>query len=231
MSDRERVATDTTPHEDAEAGCDWDLHDDGDEVSGPEPIDLDLNDSDALCATDVAVGDSLSSKDIAAELAALRDRVTLLEAQMHLGPVTHQASSPSRKRKQNTSAGPRAKKLHGNRIVNISATRVYMYWNDTSERCTYTWTRGRDGRCWVGGDEAGESEEVDGEVLLCCASALAIEVRANANWLPIEVRFNENRQIFEGQASFGKRRLEVAASVMMDLMCGGKGEHIASVSF
>jgi hypothetical protein len=60
---------------------------------------------------------------------------------------------------------------------------------------------------------------------------MSIEVRANADWLPIELRFNEDTQMFEGQASFGSRRLEVDLSVVVDMMCGGKGEHIASVSY
>lgn len=60
---------------------------------------------------------------------------------------------------------------------------------------------------------------------------MSIEVRANADWLPIELQFNKDTQMFEGQASLGKRRLEVDCSVVMDMMRGGKGEHAASVSY
>ncbi|CRK25094.1 hypothetical protein BN1708_014139 [Verticillium longisporum] len=58
---------------------------------------------------------------------------------------------------------------------------------------------------------------------------MSVEIRANADWLPIEVRFNGDKQVFEGQASVGSQRLEVKDSVMMDMMCGGKGAHTALV--
>ena len=66
----------------------------------------------------------------------------------------------------------------------------------------------------------------DGEYLLCCAADVSVEIRANADWLPIELRFNGDTQALEGQAS---RRLEVEDTVMMSMVGGGKGEHIASV--
>jgi hypothetical protein len=58
---------------------------------------------------------------------------------------------------------------------------------------------------------------------------MSVEIRANADWLPIEVQFNEEKQVFEGQASVGSQRLEVKDWVMMDMMCGGKGAHTALV--
>lgn len=47
----------------------------------------------------------------------------------------------------------------------------------------------------------------------------------------IEVRFNEDIQVFERVASVGSRRLECDDSVMMDMMSRGKGKHVASVFY
>ena len=44
------------------------------------------------------------------------------------------------------------------------------------------------------------------------------------------LRFNEDTEMFEGQAGFGSRRLKVDYTVVMNMMCGGKGEHVALVS-
>jgi len=60
---------------------------------------------------------------------------------------------------------------------------------------------------------------------------MAIEIRANADWLSTEVRWNEDKNILEGLASVGRCRLEVEDSVIMDMMCGGKGERVASVFY
>jgi hypothetical protein len=180
--DDEDDDTDMIPHKDI-VGCgDWDLYDD--EVSRTEPIDLDQDYSNAPGLP--------SLRDIVVELGALRDRVAQLEAQQ-LARSACRAQSSSKKRTRTTSAGPRAKRRKDNTIVNISATRAYVQWDDTSERCLYTWKRGRGGHCWVGGDEGGEREEVDGEYLLCCATTTSVEIRANSDWLPIEVRYNEDK--------------------------------------
>jgi hypothetical protein len=54
---------------------------------------------------------------------------------------------------------------------------------------------------------------------------------ANGDWLPIMLRFNEDTEMFEGQASLGSRRLGVDYSVVIDMMSGGQGEHVASVLY
>ncbi|KAH7363604.1 hypothetical protein B0T11DRAFT_318956 [Plectosphaerella cucumerina] len=134
----------------------------------------------------------------------LRDRVAQLEAQQQVRSDC-QAPSPSKKRHRTTSASPSAKRRKDS-IANISATRAFVQWDDMPERSVYTWKRGRGGYCWVGGVEGG--------------------IRANADWLPIEVRFNEEKQVFEGQASVGRYRLEVKDWVMIDMMCRGKVQHL-----
>jgi len=163
-----------------------------------------------------------------AELAALHRCLTRLEARLHVGTVARQATSASKKRRQSTSASPYAKRLKDNRIVNISTTQAYVYWDDSSERCAYIWTRGRGGRCWVR-DEELEDEEVDGKYLLCYDYVR--RKSGKCGFAAIEVRFNEDIQVFEGLASIGSRRLECDDSVMMDMMSGGKGKHVASVFY
>ncbi|KAH8746011.1 hypothetical protein F5883DRAFT_654245 [Diaporthe sp. PMI_573] len=145
MDDR-GVAIDVTPHDDA-AGRDWNLRED--ETSRTEPVDLDQDESHASGLPD----DTCTSlRDIIVELGALRDRVAQLEAQQHLHSACH-APSPSKKRHRTASASPRAKRRKNDKIVNISATRAYVQWDDTPERRLYTWKRGRGGYCWVGGAE------------------------------------------------------------------------------
>lgn len=72
---------------------------------------------------------------------------------------------------------------------------------------------------------AGTREEVDGEFLLSFSSNLAIEVRANADWLPLVMRWNGEAEVFEGIDDIDGRRLEVDDQVMVDMMCGGVRQH------
>ncbi|KAK7420719.1 hypothetical protein QQZ08_010254 [Neonectria magnoliae] len=208
------VTSSPPPEEgDARAGGDegiatdreWDLDD---ESPRTEPADPAREDSHAPGPMDPR---HASLGDIFVELAALSGRVAQLEAWKD-SHVACQARSLSKKRSRTTSAGPRAKRRKNNTTVNISATRAFVKWDDTSERCLYTWKRGRDGHCWARAAGGEAHEEVDGEYLLCRATTLSVELRANADWLPIEVRYNEDTQVFEGQASVGSQRLEVADS-------------------
>jgi hypothetical protein len=84
-------------------------------------------------------------RNLAIEVAALRDRVAELEAQLHLKSVACQSTTPSKKRKR--SAPTSRRRAKASRTVNISATRAYVYWDESSDLCTYTWKRGRTGYC------------------------------------------------------------------------------------
>ncbi|RYP69689.1 hypothetical protein DL771_005968 [Monosporascus sp. 5C6A] len=176
-----RVITAATPHEDTAARADWGLHNDGDEASSTEPIDLDHH-------SGISTPDTPDAN--VAEVTALRNRVTQPEARLCLGSITCQATSTSkkRKRKRKRSGVPRqapgAKRPKDSRIVNITATRACVYWNDILEN----------------------------------ASTLGDVVAA-------AVVGSEKRRLM------GSIWLEVQHSVMMDMVCGGKDEHFASVFY
>ncbi|KAM0646805.1 hypothetical protein ACHAO3_008398 [Verticillium nonalfalfae] len=221
------VTPDATPRDDTIKGPDSVEDDDGDDDSTVESVHLDHNSVDAGTSTIAEVANTV--RGLAVEVAALRNRLAEVEAQLQLGSVACQSTRPSKKRKRSAPTSRRRVKV--GRTINISATRAYLYWNDLSEFSTYTWRRGRGDYCWVSDEEGEKAEEIDGEYLLCYGTSMSIEVRANADWLPIELKFNEDTQMFEGQASFGKRRLEVDCSVVIEMMCGGKGDHVASVSY
>lgn len=111
------------------------------------------------------------------------------------------------------------------------AARACVQWDGDSEVWEYAWQRGRDGRrCWVRDLGAGKREEVDGGYLLCYASSISIDIRANADWLPITVRWNDRKQVFEGLESIGCRTLTVEETAMLDVMSGAEGEHFGFVS-
>jgi hypothetical protein len=223
----ERASPDVAPRGDSIEEPDSVAYDDGDNDSTVEAVHLDHNGVDSGISTTIGeVGNTV--RDLAVEVAALRTRLAEVESQLRLSSVPWQSATPSKKRKRSAPTSRRRAKAAP--TVNISATRAYVYWNDSSEFSTYTWRRGRGDYCWVSDGEGEKAEEVDGEYLLCYATSLSIEVRANADWLPIELEFNENTEMFEGQAGFGSRRLKVDYTVVMNMMCGGKGEHVALVS-
>ena len=124
-----------------------------------------------------------------------------------------------KKRKRDTMALPEE--------VNVTATRAWITWDDQSDTCMYTWKRGQSGRCWV--TEAGRdtSGEVEGEYLLLAGSALTVEIRANFDWLPIKVQWNGHG--FEGCEEIDGKTLQIGAEEMIDMVCGGKGQHVGLV--
>jgi hypothetical protein len=216
------VDTPAIPLDDVLEGSVGSLHGDGEEGSAMEAINLDHNSVNTVGTLSIDLEPANPLRSVIAELTALQSRVTQLEAQLGPGSIAREAKSPSKKRKRNASGIRGTKRVKPNQVLNISTTSVYVYWNETPERCAYTWKRGRGGRCWVSDDR---------EYLLCCATEMSIGIRTNADWLPIELRFNEDTQAFEGQTRVGSRRLEVDSSVIMDIICGDKDKHIALVPY
>lgn len=99
---------------------------------------------------------------------------------------------------------------------------VYVYQNEILERCVYIWKCGCGGCCWVSDDR---------EYLLCCVIEMFIGIRINVDWLLIELRFNEDIQVFEGQMRVGSCRFEVDFLVIMDIICGDKDKYIVLVLY
>lgn len=63
-----------------------------------------------------------------------------------------------------------------------------------------------------------------------CGSALSVELRGSGDWLPIQVRLNEQRNVFEGQDSLdNSTRLEIDAGEMLDLMGGIGDAHVGFI--
>ncbi|KAL9948560.1 hypothetical protein ACHAO5_001660 [Verticillium nonalfalfae] len=216
----------------------YDIHEETDDEVTPhgasmddEASNIDLNNNfevhEAVETIKVSADDR---KDVIAEIAALREQLTRLEARIDPSTEGLPHTSPSGKRKRVTAKVSRSKKPKNSHLVNISASRACLQSDDGLESWVYSWQRGRGGRCWVRDEGAGRRDEADGEYLLCFASDMSIDVRVNADWLPITMRFNARKDVFEGFESIGGRRLEVKDTVMMQLLCGGRGEHFGVIS-
>ncbi|KAK7420733.1 hypothetical protein QQZ08_010268 [Neonectria magnoliae] len=114
--------------------------------------------------------------------------------------VNNSSSSSRVRRKQNAPTTSSPKRQKKDCEVSLMATRAWVQSEDEAEGWEYTWRRGRGGHggCWIRDHRAGIREEVDGEFLLCYSSDLAVEARANADWLPLVVRWNDEAEVFEG---------------------------------
>lgn len=148
MSDKS-VTPDATPRNDTIKGPGLVVDDDGDDDSTVESVHLDHNSVDAGTSSTVEVANTVGG--LAVEVAALRNRLAEVEAQPQLGFVACQSTRPSKKRKRSAPTSRRRVKV--GRTVNISATRAYLYWNDSSGFSTYTWRRDRGDYCWVSDEE------------------------------------------------------------------------------
>ncbi|KAG7112290.1 hypothetical protein HYQ46_001514 [Verticillium longisporum] len=196
-----------------------------------EAISINLNNNlGTHHAGDTITVPDYDREDVIAEIAALREQLTRLEARIDSKTVALPGMSPPRKRKRIASTVSYLKKPKIAHSVNISATRVCLQSDSGSESRVYSWQRGRGGRCWVRDEGAGRRDEEDGEYLLCFGSNISIDVRVNADWLPITVRLNVQKNVFEGFESIGGRRLDVKDTVMIQLMRDGRGEHFGMVS-
>ncbi|KAM0325120.1 hypothetical protein ACHAQA_007659 [Verticillium albo-atrum] len=101
---------------------DWDLSDD--EAARMEPTNCDREGSHVVALLDTQ---HAILRNILVELGALRDRVAQLEARQYPCACPR---SPSKKRIWVTSAGPHPKRRKNNTIVNVSATRAYVQWDN-----------------------------------------------------------------------------------------------------
>ncbi|KAI2622579.1 hypothetical protein GGR54DRAFT_646880 [Hypoxylon sp. NC1633] len=155
-----------------------------------------------------------------------------------LMPETPQASErlpvnrPIKRRQRHTASPPRKKRKFGG-VVNIRATRAYVQPDSKRGAWEYTWRRGRGGKqgSWSRDLGGGDREEVSGEYLLSFSSdALSVVIRANADWLPLTVRWNDQADVFEGFDSLDGTKLQVEPSVMIYVMCGEASQYLGLVS-
>ncbi|KAI1382537.1 uncharacterized protein F4822DRAFT_435477 [Hypoxylon trugodes] len=135
-----------------------------------------------------------------------------------------------RSRDDNIGTQPSSKRRKKHSTVNIRATRVWLESEEIPDGPEYTWDR-RNGGSWKRKSESCHGcEHVEGEFLLCYAyDWLYIEVRANADWFPLTLRWSKKHKMFQGEGRIAGIRLQVQDMVMMDLICGSKGKHVAMV--
>ncbi|KAK9423454.1 hypothetical protein SUNI508_14019 [Seiridium unicorne] len=84
------------------------------------------------------------------------------------------------------------KRKHRQRNVNFRVVRARLRVDEQKQTREYLRMRkyGDRRHCWTT-DIHGITEQVDGEYLLSFSSELALDVRANGDWLPLEVRWDE----------------------------------------
>ncbi|CAJ2505559.1 Uu.00g129530.m01.CDS01 [Anthostomella pinea] len=109
--------------------------------------------------------------------------------------------------------------------VNVRASRVLVPLDSPESFWEYTWKRANDGqKGWVRELGGGKKEIVDRGCLLCFSDRLSIEIRANSDWLPIMLQWDEEEGVFQGLEPIDGKTLRVAPETMIDMLCGGAGE-------
>ncbi|KAL6411799.1 phospholipase [Ilyonectria robusta] len=177
---------------------------------------------------DATVDAAHSDEGVAVELTAVHYWLDRLEAKLNPSSGVSQATSLRGKRKQTVPAMTRPKRQRESREVNTPSSRVSQKACSRIKRkqnapstpslkdrgriaklTSCLRTKRKAGSILGRGFGAGTREEVDGGFLLCYSSDLSIEVRANADWLPLVVRWNDETEVFEGMDNIDGRRLEV----------------------
>ena len=136
------------------------------------------------------------------------------------------------KRKRQVSSIPSRKKQKRKprHEIRIRATAAWVQFGEEEEACKYIWTRYGGGRYWVADSGRNGGKQVDGGYLLYCGLDLSVEIRANAHEHPIVVKWNDEREVFEGWDSIEEdRRLTVTDDQMIDMVNGGSGYHVGIV--
>ncbi|KAK8859473.1 hypothetical protein PGQ11_010207 [Apiospora arundinis] len=166
------------------------------------------------------------------ELVSIRAMLAKIQAQIRpLSSAKKPKAIPqSAKRKRNPPPTPLLKRQRKAREVNIKATRAWLQFDDEPESLEYIWQYGRGGDrgCWIR-KFGPESEKVDGEYLLSYGSDLCVQIRANGDWLPVTVQWNNETDTFEGLDTLDGKMFEVDEVNMMDAMCGVVGNHVGHV--
>ncbi|KAK8073312.1 hypothetical protein PG994_004211 [Apiospora phragmitis] len=156
------------------------------------------------------------------ELVSIRAMLANMEAQLrHLSKAEKpKGTSHSAKRKQSRSPTPPRKRQRKGREVNIRVTRAWLHLDEGPEILEYVWQHDRDGGGYWRQECGPESERVDGEYLLSYGSDLRVQIRPNGDWLPVNVRWNEETDSFGGLDAIDGKVFKVDKVGMMDLMRG-----------
>lgn len=121
---------------------------------------------------------------------------------------------------------------HRQRNVNFRVVRARLRVDGQKQTREYLRMRkyGDRRHCWTT-DIHGITEEVDGEYLLSFSTELALEVRANGDWLPLEVRWDEKSQQFKSVEGIDGNTLCITDAEMIAAMTEGTSSYTAHVSW
>lgn len=171
---------------------------------------------------------SFANCQVAQELATIRASLARIEAEFFYSTIPGSSPMPSSETKRKACEPSQAvsKRQRKSYEVNIRATRAWLPVDDEPKCREYVMKRkrGEERQCWKSAID-GQQEEVDGEYLLCFAADLSIEIRANADWLPLSVRWNHEAGVFEGTEGIDGKTLQIGDATMLDLMRGGVDSH------
>ncbi|KAI0550154.1 hypothetical protein F4679DRAFT_583889 [Xylaria curta] len=95
------------------------------------------------------------------------------------------------------------------------------------EKQEYTWRRSQSSLQWCWATSLGyDRKEVDAKYLLTYLRRLSIVIRVNAVWITVVVQYNRATKMFEGWDSIEEKKLEIACSVMRDMIRGSTRTHV-----
>lgn len=191
---------------------------------GSSPISAQDNDSRTTLAHGLNGKSELPAaklEDIAEYIRDIRSKLDLIEASLRpSGPPSsgeEQQKSVSRPTK-----GPRSpkerrqhkaqKRRKAGSEVTLKASKVLV------DNRVYFWQQPRGGSGhWC---TKGDTDVFDGCELLLLGENITVELRPNLDWLPISVRWNQSKRIFEGFDQLDEhKKLVVSEAVITDLVC------------
>ncbi|KAH6646520.1 hypothetical protein BKA67DRAFT_662935 [Truncatella angustata] len=167
---------------------------------------------------------------IAQDLAEIRASLKRLEAELFYRSIPWASPIPSSgiKRGGDNCLESSSKRQRTGHEVNIRATRAWLKINDETHEYVMEPKRGKRKQRWKS-TFISQKEEVDGEYLLTFSDVLSIEIRANADWLPIRVTWNDESGLFEGTEGINGKTLQVTDVVMINVMGGVGNSYIAYI--
>ncbi|CAM1508793.1 Fc.00g056410.m01.CDS01 [Cosmosporella sp. VM-42] len=135
-------------------------------------------------------------------------------------PMSTSTNRPLKRKQQDYSGPvPRPRKQKKGQQVNLHV--IQLIWTTEGQNLEYKWDSKE--QCWVTDCDDDDIRKVDGEFLLAYSQDLAIQVRPNATWLPVVLRWAEKKNVFEGHDILDNdERFEVKSNVMYGMLCDRK---------